>query len=276
MSNMRTIFIKIIICISVGALLYHVALRYSARSSCPALTDSYCHEHKEKSIHATTGAVSDTQDAAQHPQAEQSTTPAPGTTNAASENKSYKGNISPESTPITASSIRVQENTEHPRITTQPVSPQKHARSLNADAASKRPSPVPAGPESNIPAPLTHNNIITNTQTRPITVTNDITKKMLGYSHWTGTHTPTFFGITVNGIPMNQGEQKKIDITDNQFTVSYRYSFRGGYKTGARNILFKIKPEATNAAITFSWKNSWHIICEQATPEAAEVIPFEQ
>lgn len=115
-----------------------------------------------------------------------------------------------------------------------------------------------------------------NKQTRTIVVKNGITRKMLGYSHWTGTYRPTTFVIDIDGNPLGQNEEQSVTIKNNRLTVSYRYSFMKGYRTGARNITFIVDPEATTVTLTFAWKDKWHILCDNASPESAEEIEFKE
>jgi hypothetical protein len=113
---------------------------------------------------------------------------------------------------------------------------------------------------------------------REVIVKNSITPTMLAYAHWTGTYSPTLFEIEVNGSRLEQDAQTKIALDqNNNFTVSYRYSFMNGYKTGARKVTFSVKPENNipeNNIIElgFSWKNKWHVISDQATHELIEDI----
>lgn len=116
----------------------------------------------------------------------------------------------------------------------------------------------------------------TTPKTRTITIKNGITPKMLAYSHWTGKYKPTTFSVSVDGHSLTEDNEFPVDITDNKLTVTYRYSFMKGYKTGARSINFKVDPEATTVDITFAWKNKWHILCDHATPESAEEIEFKE
>jgi hypothetical protein len=122
------------------------------------------------------------------------------------------------------------------------------------------------------------NTVSSQAVSRTIIVKNGITPAMLSYSHWTGTYSPTLFEIEVNDSPLEQGAQTSITLDqDNNFTVSYRYSFMNGYKTGARKVTFSVAPEKLDTQeqlieLGFSWKNKWHVISDQATHELIEDI----
>lgn len=113
--------------------------------------------------------------------------------------------------------------------------------------------------------------------TRTISVTNSIDDAMLGYSHWTGTYTPKVFSVRVNDKKIGYGKTKKIEITNNKFTVRYDYDFGYNIKKarGAVEILFKMDKKASECDLTFSWDNSWRIIIDNATPISEEKCDFE-
>jgi hypothetical protein len=130
------------------------------------------------------------------------------------------------------------------------------------------------------PAPISNNTNKSTTDTviprdRTITIQNDITHKMITYKHWTGSYTPSIFDVSINGQILKEGEKRSITIHDNKLIISYRYSFMKGYRVGARNITFKVNPEAQLLSITFAWKNKWHVLLDQASPELAEEIAFK-
>ncbi len=112
---------------------------------------------------------------------------------------------------------------------------------------------------------------------RTVSITNSIDDTMLGYSHWTGTYTPKTFTVRVNDKKIGYGKTKKIEITNNKFTVRYDYDFGYNVKKarGAVEILFKMDKNASECDLTFSWNNSWRIIIDNATPISEEKCDFE-
>lgn len=111
---------------------------------------------------------------------------------------------------------------------------------------------------------------------RSITIKNGITPQMLKYKHWTGTYTPTFFEILIDGKVVPEGDEVSVSIEDNILVVAYRYSFMNGYKTGARKVVFKVNEMSSTVNLAFSWKTKWHVLTEQAEPQLVEDITFKE
>jgi hypothetical protein len=98
-----------------------------------------------------------------------------------------------------------------------------------------------------------------------ITVKNNITDKMITYKKGFINYIPEF-KVTVNSIPLAQGEQKFLDIPDRKLKVTYSYDFVNGYKTGTRTVIFSIPENLVEVAIAFDWKNDWRVIIDGAEP----------
>lgn len=110
-----------------------------------------------------------------------------------------------------------------------------------------------------------------------ISITNNITKEMLTYKHWSGSYAPSIFAITIGGDRLLNNETVQVQATtQNTITIRYDYSFANGYKTGSREIEFIISPEKTQYALTFSWGSPTHLILENAAIKEATVVAFNK
>lgn len=136
-----------------------------------------------------------------------------------------------------------------------------------------QPSPEPVVPEQNqktdtpikempnTPESSEHQQSVSRT----IAVTNKITDKMLYYKKGFMQYLPEF-SITVNGISLEQGQEKPIEIPNGVLKVTYSYNFANGYKTGMKSVLFNVPEDLKELAITFNWKNDWRVVVDGATP----------
>jgi len=106
---------------------------------------------------------------------------------------------------------------------------------------------------------------ISTMQTAPITITNAIEPGMLAYKHWTGTYSPDIFAVSINGTDVSQGTTYELPAQSTTVEIGYTYSFANGIKTGGKKIEYQLHKNITQAHITFSWKDDWRIIVDNAT-----------
>lgn len=100
---------------------------------------------------------------------------------------------------------------------------------------------------------------------RIIKVTNKITQKMLAYTKGFMQYTPNFV-LTINDMPIEQGEQRQIIIKNNCVAVGYTYNFMNGYKKGSKEIEFRVPVTKDELEIIFSWQDDWHVVILGAQP----------
>lgn len=185
--------------------------------------------------------------------------------------------ITSKSEPITA--IIASTDTQQAVLSEPDISSTHETTDVHAAASDVPLQEYPQIPELQL-QPITPSapteTLTDNTKTRKIIIKNGITKKMLSYKHWTGKYTPSIFTIKVNDMPITEGNEQTITLENNRFTVSYRYSFMNGYRTGARTITFIVNPEAHEVNLSFAWKNTWHVLCDQASPESVQEIEFKE
>lgn len=125
-----------------------------------------------------------------------------------------------------------------------------------------------------IPEIKTNNAVISH---KHIPITNNITKEMLTYHHWTGNHAPTTFVISVDGVPLHAGESINAFCNkDGEIVIRYDYSFLKGYKTGSREIYFEPKSENQSYSLSFSWQTPMHLLLENAEIKKAVVVDFNK
>ncbi|MEX0849022.1 MAG: hypothetical protein WD055_02240 [Candidatus Dependentiae bacterium] len=101
--------------------------------------------------------------------------------------------------------------------------------------------------------------------TRVVTVKNSITKEMISYSKCFASYTPDF-SLTINDQTIQPGEEKKINITNDQLTTSYSYNFLNGFKKGKRTVEFEMPSDKEKFEITFSWEDDWHVLIKNSKP----------
>lgn len=111
-----------------------------------------------------------------------------------------------------------------------------------------------------------------------IAVTNNITNEMLMYHHWTGNHAPTTFVVSVDGVPVKEGESVDVFYDENnEIVIRYDYSFLKGYKTGSREIYFEPRKTKNQAhSLTFSWQHPMHLLLENAETKKGVVVDFNK
>ncbi len=100
---------------------------------------------------------------------------------------------------------------------------------------------------------------------RTIKVNNKITQKMIAYSKGFMQYTPDFT-LTINNVPIKQGNQQQIVIENNCITVGYTYNFVNGYKKGSKEIEFMVPVTEDELDITFSWQDDWRVVISGAQP----------
>jgi hypothetical protein len=96
---------------------------------------------------------------------------------------------------------------------------------------------------------------------RTITVHNGIERKMLGYKKF-GTHYPTNFKLFVGKNVIEQGSQSATTISNNTLVVNYHFDFMNGYRTGAKEVIFTLKPDVENLTLAFNWKGEHRLYAE--------------
>lgn len=102
-------------------------------------------------------------------------------------------------------------------------------------------------------------------QQAPIVITNAIDQGMLAYKHWTGTYTPELFTLKVNGTDVALGEKHELPAATTTVELRYDYSFMKGMRTGAKKVSYQLNENVTHANITFSWKDNWKVLVDNAT-----------
>lgn len=111
-----------------------------------------------------------------------------------------------------------------------------------------------------------------NIKKRTITVTNNITKKMISYTKCFVSYTPDF-NLIINDEIIPPGHTRKVVVdNNNMLIVTYSYNFLNGYKKGKRSVSFELNPNQNAYEITFSWQNDWRLMIAQATPKKVDVI----
>lgn len=98
---------------------------------------------------------------------------------------------------------------------------------------------------------------------RMVTITNEITKKMITYHKALGSYTPKF-SIEINGTPVEVGKQITVAAHNDSIDIKYHYNFLNGYRVGFRTTRVTLPPEGDAFTLTFSWKNDNHIIVSNA------------
>ena len=108
--------------------------------------------------------------------------------------------------------------------------------------------------------------------TRAITITNETTRKGLGYK-FVVTYYPTEFSVTVNGVAIGTDETKSIPISDNKLKVIYYAQFKNG-RESSRSYHFTVAPQAHELSLAFAWNNDPRISIDEsrATFHTQEVI----
>ncbi|MCX5925577.1 MAG: hypothetical protein NT124_04775 [Candidatus Dependentiae bacterium] len=203
--------------------------------------------------------------------------------NAADKNDTIDSFVIPETDPAPA--ILASTNTQQMALSEPTIMPTSKAADTQAEKT-KTARATDSGLQESvqkanlqsqpITPPALTNTLVGTPESPKIIIKNGITKKMLSYKHWTGKYTPSIFTIKVNDTPIMEGDELAVTLHNNRFTVSYRYSFMNGYRTGARSITFIVNPNSTAINLSFNWKNKWHVLCDQASPESVQEIEFKE
>ena len=117
------------------------------------------------------------------------------------------------------------------------------------------------------PIPQTNkpDTVIQASEERVVIIKNKITKKMITYTKCFVPYTPDFV-LKVNGTELKLGEEQSIAIKKNRVTVTFSYNFLNGYKKGTSAVEFDLPESKQECEITFSWKNDWRVIMNDAKP----------
>lgn len=113
-------------------------------------------------------------------------------------------------------------------------------------------------------------------QGEKIIIKNGITKEMLTYKHWTGSHTPSTFVVTIANHQLGEHATVETETTTQKtIVIRYDYSFMHGYKTGSREIEFGVLENKKQYLLTFSWHQPGHLVLEDAAIVRATVVAFD-
>lgn len=118
---------------------------------------------------------------------------------------------------------------------------------------------TPQGDQHLAPAPAPSQT--PQAQSRTISVTNNITRKMLRYKYGFINVRPSKFNISIDDVIIEPGETKQINITNNKLVVAYYYDF-SGHREGKCAITLDIKPEAQDVNISFSWDDDYRVLAD--------------
>jgi len=111
---------------------------------------------------------------------------------------------------------------------------------------------------------------------RTITIHNGIEKKMLGYKKF-GTHYPTSFKLLVGSTVIEQNSSTTALIKNNELVVQYNFEFMNGYRKGAKEVTFTLKPETESISLGFNWKGSPRLYAEadKVISTVEKEIPYQ-
>lgn len=107
------------------------------------------------------------------------------------------------------------------------------------------------------------------------TITNGITKEMAGYEFWKTKYYPDRLAVSVNGKAIDSGTSLEIPTSDKTVSVRYDYSFAGGWRTGAKEVLLELSPGIKSYCLNFSWHDKWRIKAEGAQPKEAKRLRYK-
>lgn len=111
-----------------------------------------------------------------------------------------------------------------------------------------------------------------------VLVTNAIEKKMLGYKKF-GTHYPTSFKVTVGKDTIPQGGTCTATPTNNAVNVRYDFEFMNGYRNGAAEVTFNLKPGTDAVSLTWDWKAKNRLFLAEADKVVSIVekdVPYQK
>ena len=111
---------------------------------------------------------------------------------------------------------------------------------------------------------------------KEIKLTDDLTKKSLGYKHWTGRYYPSlwvlkFDGTTVITFDGKEFTREKTSIVidpEKPVKVHFDFEFLGGRRKGWKEVIYQIDKDANTIHIDFDWKEPKddQILISPATP----------
>ncbi len=58
-------------------------------------------------------------------------------------------------------------------------------------------------------------------------------------------------------------------------TIRYDYSFAGGWRTGAKEIVFELNPSKKKYNLNFSWHDKWRILAAGASPKDVKRMRYK-
>lgn len=102
-------------------------------------------------------------------------------------------------------------------------------------------------------------------------VKNCIQPEMLKY--WS--YTPDIFTLSVNGQALKPGASLKVPLQENNMVVRYDYSFAKGFRTGAKEVTFKLDSTNAQCDLKFSWDNEFRIIASSGKPQKVKRLKFK-
>jgi len=107
-----------------------------------------------------------------------------------------------------------------------------------------------------------------------VTIENHITKKMLTYKYFVS-YSPTKFDLYANNVHLVTLDEKnrpistnlnQVPLKDNTLVIRYDYEFMNGSRKGAKEVIFEVNPNVSVLNLTFSWKDKWRVVLDNATP----------
>lgn len=101
---------------------------------------------------------------------------------------------------------------------------------------------------------------------RMVSITNNIKPEMLTYKHWIAGNLEPELKILVDGKELEVGKTATVAIENGTLPVQFSYSFMSGYRKGHNEVTFEVPEKQDKLAMTFSWKNDYRIILDNAKP----------
>ncbi len=107
---------------------------------------------------------------------------------------------------------------------------------------------------------------------RTVSITNNIKPDMLVYKHWIAGKLEPELKILIEGKELEPGKTATVAIEKGMLPVQFSYSFMNGYRKGHNEVTFEVPEKQDKLAMTFSWKNDYRIILDNAKPLKKEPI----
>lgn len=182
----------------------------------------------------------------------------------------------PTAEPTQTASSSEQVSAATPETVSAPAAQPKEEdlSSKKPQKTSQKSSPAPLADKKATPAQLITKNeaktsngtktitgAVSSATTHTITVVNGIEKKMLGYRKF-GTHYPTTFKLSIGDKILEEGSSISTPIQDNTFVVRYDFEFMNGYRNGAEEVTFTLKPGVEKLTLVFDWKRENRLYAE--------------